>query len=226
MAEECKAVRERVGVLDLSSFSKFDVTGPDAAAFLDRIVANRVPRRDGRVALAHALTELGGIESEFTVTRFDESRFYLLSAAVAQIHDRDWLVQHKHEAEDVAITDVTDDYGVLLVTGPLSRELLSKLTDAELDNEVFPWLSAREIEVAQIPTRALRVSYVGELGWELHHPMAQMEALYDAIMAGGDEYGIANFGLYAVNSLRMEKSLQGLGSGVDDRANAGRGRTG
>ena len=211
VAEECKAVRERVGVLDLSSFSKFDVTGPDAAAFLDRIVANRVPRRDGRVALAHALTELGGIESEFTVTRFDESRFYLLSAAVAQIHDRDWLVQHKHEAEDVAITDVTDDYGVLLVTGPLSRELLSKLTDAELDNEVFPWLFAREIEVAQIPTRALRVSYVGELGWELHHPMAQMEALYDAIMAVGDEYGIANFGLYAVNSLRMEKAYKAWG---------------
>ena len=211
VAEECKAVRERVGVLDLSSFSKFDVTGPDAAAFLDRIVANRVPRRDGRVALAHALTELGGIESEFTVTRFDESRFYLLSAAVAQIHDRDWLVQHKYEAEDVAIADVTDDYGVLLVTGPLSRELLSKLTDAELDNEVFPWLSAREIEVAQIPTRALRVSYVGELGWELHHPMAQMEALYDAIMAGGDEYGIANFGLYAVNSLRMEKAYKAWG---------------
>ena len=211
VAEECKAVRERVGVLDLSSFSKFDVTGPDAAAFLDRIVANRVPGRDGRVALAHALTELGGIESEFTVTRFDESRFYLLSAAVAQIHDRDWLVQHKHEAEDVAITDVTDDYGVLLVTGPLSRELLSKLTDAELDNEVFPWLFAREIEVAQIPTRALRVSYVGELGWELHHPMAQMEALYDAIMAVGDEYGIANFGLYAVNSLRMEKAYKAWG---------------
>ena len=211
VAEECKAVRERVGVLDLSSFSKFDVTGPDAASFLDRIVANRVPRRDGRVALAHALTELGGIESEFTVTRFDESRFYLLSAAVAQIHDRDWLVQHKHEAEDVAITDVTDDYGVLLVTGPLSRELLSKLTDAELDNEVFPWLFAREIEVAQIPTRALRVSYVGELGWELHHPMAQMEALYDAIMAVGDEYGIANFGLYAVNSLRMEKAYKAWG---------------
>ena len=211
VAEECKAVRERVGVLDLSSFSKFDVTGPDAAAFLDRIVANRVPRRDGRVALAHALTELGGIESEFTVTRFDESRFYLLSAAVAQIHDHDWLVQHKHEAEDVAITDVTDDYGVLLVTGPLSRELLCKLTDAELDNEVFPWLSAREIEVAQILTRALRVSYVGELGWELHHPMAQMEALYDAIMAVGDEYGIANFGLYAVNSLRMEKAYKAWG---------------
>ena len=212
VAEECRAVRERVGVLDLSSFSKFDVSGRDAAAFLDRIIANRVPRRDGRVVLAHALTELGGIESEFTVTRFDERRFYLLSGAVAQIHDHDWLVQHREEGEEVAIADVTDDYGVLVVTGPRSRELLAKLTDADLGNDAFPWLSAREIEVAGIPVRALRVSYVGELGWELHHPMERMEALYDAVMAAGGEFGVANFGLYAVNSLRMEKGYKGWGS--------------
>ena len=212
VAEECRAVRERVGVLDLSSFSKFDVSGRDAAAFLDRVIANRVPRRDGRVVLAHALTELGGIESEFTVTRFDERRFYLLSGAVAQIHDHDWLVQHREEGEEVAIADVTDDYGVLVVTGPRSRELLAKLTDADLGNDAFPWLSAREIEVSGIPVRALRVSYVGELGWELHHPMERMEALYDAVMAAGGEFGVANFGLYAVNSLRMEKGYKGWGS--------------
>ncbi|MCE2482686.1 MAG: GcvT family protein [Alphaproteobacteria bacterium] len=212
VAEECRAVRERVGVLDLSSFSKFDVSGRDAAAFLDRVIANRVPRRDGRVVLAHALTELGGIESEFTVTRFDERRFYLLSGAVAQIHDHDWLVQHREEGEEVAIADVTDDYGVLVVTGPRSRELLAKLTDADLGNDAFPWLSAGEIEVAGIPVRALRVSYVGELGWELHHPMDRMEALYDAVMAAGGEFGVANFGLYAVNSLRMEKAYKGWGS--------------
>ena len=211
VAEECRAVRERVGVLDLSSFSKFDVSGRDAAAFLDRVIANRVPRRDGRVVLAHALTELGGIESEFTVTRFDERRFYLLSAAVAQIHDYDWLVQHRHEGEDVAIADVTDDYGALAVTGPRSRELLAKLTDADLGNDAFPWLSAREIEVAGIPVRALRVSYVGELGWELHHPMDRMESLYDAVMAAGEEFGVANFGLYAMNSMRMEKGYKAWG---------------
>ena len=211
VGEECWAVRERVGVLDLSAFSKFDVTGPDAAAFLDRIVANRVPRRNDRIVLAHALTELGGIESEFTVTRLDESRFYLLSGAVARIHDLDWLVQHRREAEDVEITDVTDDYGVLVVTGPRSRELLAGLTDADLGNAAFPWLSAREIEVSGVPTRALRVSYVGELGWELHHPMTRMEALYDAIMVAGEEYGAVDFGLYAVNSLRMEKAYKAWG---------------
>ena len=211
VAEECRAVRERVGVLDLSSFSKFDVSGRDAAAFLDRVIANRVPRRDGRVVLAHALTELGGIESEFTVTRFDERRFYLLSAAVAQIHDHDWLVQHREEGEEVAIADVTDDYGALAVTGPRSRELLAKLTDADLGNDAFPWLSAREIEVAGVPLRALRVSYVGELGWELHHPMDRMESLYDAVMAAGEEFGVANFGLYAMNSMRMEKGYKAWG---------------
>ena len=125
VGEECRAVREGVGVLDLSAFAKFDVAGADAARFLDRIVANRVPR-EGRIVLAHALTELGGIESEFTVTRLDENRFYLLSASVAQIHDRDWLVQHRRASEDVEITDVTDDYGVLAVAGPRSRELLAE----------------------------------------------------------------------------------------------------
>ena len=109
------------------------------------------------------------------------------------------------------ITDVTDDYGVLAVTGPRSRELLAGLTDADLGNADFPWLSAREIEIAGIPTRALRVSYVGELGWELHHPMARMEALYDAIMAAGEDYGARDFGLYAMNALRMEKAYKAWG---------------
>ena len=211
VAEECKAVRERVGVLDLSTFAKFEVSGRDAADFLDRIIANRVPRRDGRIILAHALTELGGIECEFTVTRLAADRYYLLSAAVAQVHDYDWLAQHAGEAEDVTVSDVTEAYAVLVVAGPRSREVLANLTDADLGNEAFPWLSAREIEVAGVPTRALRVSYVGELGWELHHPPDRMEALYDAVIAAGAEYGIADFGVYAVNALRMEKAYKAWG---------------
>ncbi|MCY4547339.1 MAG: FAD-dependent oxidoreductase [Defluviicoccus sp.] len=210
VGEECRAVRERVGVLDLSAFAKFDVAGPGAAGFLDRILANRVPR-NGRVALAHALTELGGIESEFTVTRLDENRFYLLSSSVAQTHDHDWLVQHRRPSEDVEIADVTDDYGVLAVAGPRSRELLAGLTGADLGNSAFPWLSAREIEVAGVPVRALRVSYVGELGWELHLPMSRMDALYDAVMAAGEAWGVRDFGLYAMNALRMEKGYKAWG---------------
>lgn len=208
--DECRAVRERVGVIDLSAFSKFDVTGPASADFLDRILANRVPR-NGRVALAHALTELGGIESEFTVTRFDTCRFYLLSAAVARIHDFDWLVQHRKETEQVDIVDVTEDYSTLLVTGPRSRELLNQLTDADLSTSEFPWLSGREIDVAGVPVRALRVSYVGELGWELHHPTSDMGRIYEALMSAGEEFGVANFGLYAMDALRLEKAYRAWG---------------
>ena len=211
VAEECRAVRERVGIMDMSAFSKFEVSGPDSAAFLDRVIANRVPQRDGSVVLAHALTEHGGIECEFTVTRLDEDRFYLLSAATAQLRDLDWLVQHVGEGEHVDVKDVTDDYGVLAVAGPRSRDVLAKVTDADLGNEAFPWMSAREIEVAGIPARALRVSYVGELGWELHIPMSRMDALYDALVDAGDEYGVADFGSYAVNALRMEKAYKAWG---------------
>lgn len=210
VGKECLAVRERVGVIDLSAFSKFDVEGADAAKFLDRLLANRVPRK-GRVTLSHALTELGGIESEFTVTRFDANRFYLLSAAVARIHDLDWLTQHKHEGEHVDITDVTEDYGTLLVTGPRSRKLLAELTDTDLSSAAFPWLSGREIEVAGVQVRAIRVSYVGELGWELHHSMSDMDTLYGALMNAGEAYGVANFGLYAMDALRMEKAYRAWG---------------
>lgn len=210
VGEECKAVRERVGVIDLSAFSKFDVTGTGAAGFLDRVLANRVPR-NGRVTLSHALTELGGIESEFTVTRFGTNRFYLLSAAVARIHDLDWLMQHRLEGEEVDITDVTEDYGTLLVTGPRSRELLNELTDVDLSSNAFPWLSGREIEVAGVPVRAIRVSYVGELGWELHHAMSNMDALYGSLMSVGENYGVVDFGLYAMDVLRMEKAYRAWG---------------
>ncbi|MFQ6023896.1 MAG: FAD-dependent oxidoreductase, partial [Acidiferrobacterales bacterium] len=212
VAEECKAVRERVGILDLSAFSKYDVTGKGAEAFLNRICANRMPRRDGGVALAHMLGEPGGIECEATITRFGPERFYMLSGAVAELHDLDWMVQHIDDGEAVTITNITADYGCLVLAGPRSRDVLSKLTNADLGNEAFPWLRGKEIDVAGVPTRALRVSYVGELGWELHHPMNQMEKLYDALMEAGKEYGIANFGLYAVNAMRMEKGYKAWGS--------------
>jgi dimethylglycine dehydrogenase len=212
VAEECRAVRERVGVLDLSSFAKFEVSGRDAGAVLDRRFANRMPRRDGGIALAHMLTEAGRIESEMTVTRLGEGCYYLLSAAVAELRDLDFLNQAKRDGEDVTVANVTDDYGVLVFTGPKAREVLSKLTDADLGNVAFPWLTAQEITVAGVTVRALRVSYAGELGWELHSPMAELERVYDALMEAGAEHGIADFGAYALNSLRMEKAYKGWGS--------------
>jgi dimethylglycine dehydrogenase len=212
VGEECKAVRERVGVLDLSSFAKFEVSGRDSEALLERLFANRMPRRVGGIALAHMLTEDGMIESECTVTRLAEDRYYLLSAAAAELHDLDLLQQGRRAGEQAEIANVTDDFGVLVLTGPKSRDALGQLTDADLGNAAFPWLSAQEIEVAGVPLRALRVSYAGELGWELHTPMAELARVYDALMAAGEAHGIANFGAYALNALRLEKAYKGWGA--------------
>lgn len=211
VASECKAVRERVGVQELPSFSKYDVSGPDAEAFLNRITANKVAKRKGGIVLTHALNEIGRIETEFTITRLADEHFYVLSGATAYQRDLDLLHQGKLESEEVTITDITDDYSVLVVAGPRSRDLLSKLTDADLTTASFKWLTGQEIDVAGIKLRSLRVNYVGELGWELHVPMAQVADLYDAIWAAGEEFGIADYGTYAMNSLRMEKAYAGWG---------------
>jgi len=212
VAGECRAVRTRVGLLDLSSFAKFDVVGPDAEAMLNRLCANRMAKRQGGIALTHMLTDDGMIESEMTITRLAADHYYVLSGAVAELHDLDMLTQGRRDGEDVTITNVSDDYGMLVLTGPRARDVLAGLTDADLGNQAFPWLTAREITVAGVPTRALRMSYAGELGWELHHPMASMAGLYDALMAAGEEFGIANFGVYALNSLRLEKGYRGWGA--------------
>ena len=209
--DECLAVRERVGLLDLSGFAKYDVTGPDAETMLDRLCANRLPKH-GRIALTHLLSEGGRIGAEATVTRLDDEAFYVLSAAGAELRDFDHLQQGRNPEEQVRIDNVTDRRGVLVLAGPHARDVLAKVTDAPLDNTAFPWLSGREIHVAGMPVRALRVNYVGELGWELHPAMEYMEPLYDALMEVGADFGIGNFGLYAVNSLRLEKAYRSWGA--------------
>lgn len=211
--DECLAVRERVGLMDLSTFAKFEVAGPDAFAFLERICANKVPAVDGRVMLGHLLNEHGFIDSEITVTRFAADRFYVLSAAVAQLHDMDQLRWRRAAGERVTITDVTDAFGVLVLAGPRARDVLACCTEAELDNAAFRWLTAKQIAVGGISgVRALRVNYVGELGWELHVPMRAMPNVLSALLAGGHPHGITLFGTYAMNSLRMEKAYRAWGA--------------
>jgi dimethylglycine dehydrogenase len=210
--DECLAVRERVGLLDLSGFAKYEISGPGAEAFLNRICANRMPRKDGGIVLAHILSPAGRIRAEMTVTRLGGERFYALSAAAAELRDTDHLQQGKLESENVLIRNITGERGVLVLAGPRARDVLAPLTDAELGNVAFAWLSGQEITVAGVPLIALRVNYVGELGWELHPPMEQMGELYDALWQAGESHGIANFGLYAVNSLRMEKAYRGWGA--------------
>jgi len=209
---ECLAVRERIGLLDLSGFAKYEITGPDAGSFLDRICANRMPGGQGGIVLAHILSESGRIRGEMTVTRLAGDRYYALSAAAAEMRDLDHLEQGLLRGEDVRIRNISDKRGVLVVAGPRARDVLTPLTDAGLDNDLFPWLSGKEITVAGVPLIALRVNYVGELGWELHPPMDRLEELYDAVWQAGEAFGIANFGLYAVNSLRMEKAYRGWGA--------------
>jgi dimethylglycine dehydrogenase len=212
VAAECKKVVEGVAVADLSSFAKFDVLGKDAPALLDRVFANRMPRKVGGIALAHMLNENGVIEGEATVTRLGETHYYVLSGAVAEIRDQDWLTQHVLPGEDVTVTNLTDTYGNLVLAGPKSRAVLEKVTDADVSNPAFRWLTGREITIAGATVRALRVNYIGELGWELHCPMESLAAVYEAVMAAGAEFDIGHFGTYAVNSMRMEKAYKGWGS--------------
>ncbi len=212
VAEECRAVSERVGVIELSSFAKYDVSGPDAENFLNRVFANRMAKKVGGIKLAHMLKENGRIQTEATITRLTEDRFYVLSGSSWEVKDFDALNQARAQGERVEIENITDDWGNLIVAGPRSRDLLSELTDADLGNGAFRWLTGREIRVADIPCRALRVNYVGELGWELHHPMEHMPALYEAIQVAGAEFGIADFGALAVDSMRIEKCYRGIGA--------------
>ncbi len=210
---EARAVRERVGLLELSSFSKYEVSGPGAEAFLDRVCANRLPRL-GRVVLSQLLNPRGTIECDVTVTRLAPDRFLVLSAAVAELHDLDWLMIHAPE-RGVTIENVTSRWGVLILAGPRARDVLARLTDADLANAAFPWLSAREIVVGYAPVRALRVNFVGELGWELHHAIEYQLGLYDALMAAGAREGIVNFGLRAMDSLRLEKAYRVWGADIN-----------
>jgi dimethylglycine dehydrogenase len=217
--DEVAAVHDRVGVLDLTGFAKYDISGPGAEAFLNRVCANQVPRKVGGIGLAHLLSAAGRIQGEMTITRLDTDRFYALSAAAAELRDQDLLTQSLSPGESVRIENVTEDRGVLVLSGPRSRETLSQLTDVDLGNDGFRWLQAREIRILGQPVRALRVSYVGELGWELHPPIEFLPALYEALWEAGQKFGIANYGLYAVNSMRVEKAYKAWSTELTNELN-------
>lgn len=209
VGRECEAVQTSVGLADLSVFSKFEVTGADARAFVDALGCNRA-RKVGRVGLTHALTPAGGTQAEFTVSALAEDRFYLTSAAAAEEMDED-LLRARAEGFDIEIANVTEDFGVLGVMGPKSRAVLAGLTDADLGGG-FPWLAVREIDVAGVPVRALRVSYVGELGWELHVARERMQQVFEAVEDAGREHGAGLFGAYAMNAMRLEKGYRAWGA--------------
>ena len=209
VAREVEGVTNRVTLADLSVFSKFEVTGPGTAAFLATLGANRPPA-PGRVGLIHALTPAGGVASEFTVARLAEDAAYLTSAAAAEEMDHDRLRAHVAR-HDVRLRNVTEEIGVIGLMGPHSRAVLASVCEADL-TDGFPWLSVREITVADVTVRALRVSYVGELGWELHARAADLPRLFDALEAAGQPHGIGLYGAYAANAMRLEKGYRAWGS--------------
>ncbi len=213
VGNECRRLRERVGVIDLTPFTKHLVEGPGAEAWLDSLVANKVPVKTGRMALAHALTRRGGIRSEFTITKLGEERFYVVSAGAAERYDTDLLRKRLPVDGGVALANITTSRGCFVVAGPRSREVLAKLTDTALDNDAFPWLTGQVAEVGlATDVYLLRVNFVGSLGWELHFPIEYANHLFEAIFAAGEEFGIGMAGMRAMESLRMEKSYRMWGS--------------
>jgi len=214
VGRECQAVRERAAILDLSGFAKFEVDGPGAAAFLDFITANSLPKKIGQIKVSSMLDHRGGFKCDTTLTKLDDDRYYVVSAAAAESHDLDWMQKLMPQDGSVTIDNVTYRYGALVLSGPRSRDILAKLTDADLSNGRFPFLTMQEIVVGLNETRALRIGFVGELGWELHCPIESVRPIYQALMEAGKEFGIANYGLRALNSLRLEKGYLVLGGEI------------
>ena len=208
---ECEAVRDHVGVMDHGGFTKFEVEGPGAAGYLDRVFCGRLPP-PGRVRLGYMLTPRGRIWSEATIARLGQDRFLLCGPTLADRRDFDWLTNHLPGDGSVTLRRGSARDAALLVMGPNSRALLSHLTAADLSANAQPWLSAAEIEVAGKPVTALRVSYVGELGWELHLASTDLVAVYDAIAGAGAGLGLTDFGSYALNAMRLEKGYHGWGA--------------
>ena len=208
VGEECRNVMENVALQDMSAFAKMEVSGPGARDWLDSILANRIPKKMGRIALCHLLTKHGGVRAEFTVYEWAPGRFYLVSAGAFERHDHDTLYKLLPKDGSVKLNPITTRLGVLVLAGPNARKVLQKLTTTDLSNEAFPWLSGQSISVGHTSCHALRVNFVGELGFEFHHPIEQQVALFDLLMEAGREFGIRPYGIKAMSSLSIEKSYR------------------
>jgi 4-methylaminobutanoate oxidase (formaldehyde-forming) len=209
-AQEHRAVREAVGLFDQSSFTKLRLEGPDAVAVLQRLCANDVDVPVGRIVYTQMLNARGGIECDLTVTRLAADAYLIVTGASVATHDTAWIRRHVGDAR-VVLTDVTSAYVVLGVMGPRSRALLERVTDADLGNGAFPFLTSREIWLASARVRASRVTYVGELGWELYVATEHAPGVYDALAGVGADLGLAHAGYHAMDSLRIEKAYRSWG---------------
>ena len=203
---EARAVRDNVGIVEISGFTRFEVQGSGADEWFNHLTAGRLPAI-GRSALAYVSDEKGRFRSEFTMLRIAPDHFWLFSAAPAEWHDLDLLNEADPPAA-VTISNLSDTHNAVMVAGPRSRDVLGAVTNHPLDNQAFPWLSTREIIVGGIAVQALRMSFTGELGWELHFPIEHSVAIYEALSAAGEPLGMVNFGLLATESMRIEKNYR------------------
>ncbi len=206
-------VRQAVGVFDQSSFAKYEVTGADAATALELICANDVTKAPGRLTYTQLLNTRGGIEADLTVARLAEDRFYIVTGTGFRTHDLNWISNHLPSGK-VKIRDVTEEWGTLSLMGPAAREVLARVTSTDVSNEAFPFAHVRELDIAGATTRALRITYVGELGWELHVPLAATGAVFDALMEAGSGDGLRPVGYRAIESLRLEKGYRAWSSDI------------
>ncbi len=215
-AAEHRTVREAVGVIDMSLMAKFLVQGRDAVRVLDRLSTNDIDVEIGRIVYTQWLDERGGIVADLTVTRLGEARFLVVVTDLIHRRIEPWIERHTPDGAHVTVTDVTSGTTLLTVQGPRSRDLLARLTSADLSNDAFPYLSAREIDLDYARVLALRVTYVGELGWELHVPAELALTAYDALHVAGSDLGLGDVGLGAMGSLRLEKAYRDYGLDIDN----------
>ncbi len=218
--DEAKAIREGVGLVDATAFTKHIVKGSGATAFLDWFTCNKLPRI-GRINLTYALTGHGTTRTEYTIVRLSEQEYYLVSAGAWTSYDHDYLKKAIEDKEiefgRIELQNVTTQWGVFAIAGPKSRAVLADIiNDPEpataLSNKRFPWLSAKQIELGMCPVNAIRVAYTGELGWELHHPMEMQNYLFDLLEKAGQKHGMKLVGARAQNWLRQEKSYRAFGT--------------
>jgi glycine cleavage system aminomethyltransferase T/glycine/D-amino acid oxidase-like deaminating enzyme len=219
VAEEHRAVRAAVGVMDMTLMAKLEVVGPDAVSVLGRLSAGDVDRPVGRITYTQWLDRSGGIQADLTVTRLGEQRFLVVASDIIQRRVGAMIRRERRPQENVHVTDVTSGTVLLSVQGPRSRELLSRMTPADVSDAAFGYLTARELELDYARVLAMRVTYVGELGYELHVPTEYAPALYDTLMETGQDLGIRNVGLTAMGGLRLEKGYRDFGVDIDNTDN-------
>jgi dimethylglycine dehydrogenase len=212
VGDECRNVHENAGLLDMSAFAKTYVSGPGADAWLENLLANKLPKKEGRIGLCHALYPQGGVRSEFTVMRDGPNAFYLVSAGAWQRFDWSYLERMLPADNSVRLDWLTTQMGVLALAGPKAREILEKVRDADFSTAAFPWLSGQQIDIGLAPCRVMRVNFVGELGWEIHHPIEMQNHIFDVLMEAGEPLGLKPFGIRAMNSMRIEKSYRLIGT--------------